>query len=119
MRRNAGSVFVTQVPNPKPPRKTAIPASRLLKRLKAPTAATETKKNSVRSTPRYVSGLFRLLYTLFRRRVVVLACIAILSGRLLVLLLLGKNKRAQMPQSHARTLVASTAMPVPAATPAR
>src|SRR5579883_2829871 len=76
MRRKAGSVFVTQWPNANPPRKTAIPANRLLNRLKAPTAPTQTKKNSVRSTPRYVRGLCRLLKTLFCRRVVAFVCIA-------------------------------------------
>src|SRR6202034_3262640 len=43
IRRNAGSLFVTQWPKVKPPMKTATPASRLLKRLKAPTAPTQTK----------------------------------------------------------------------------
>ena len=38
MRRNAGSLFVTQWPKAKPPMKTAIPARMELKRLKAPTA---------------------------------------------------------------------------------
>jgi hypothetical protein len=49
MRRKTGSVFVTQEPKTNPPTKTAIPATRLLKRLNAPTAATHTKKKTVRS----------------------------------------------------------------------
>jgi hypothetical protein len=43
MRRKAGSLFVTQWPKTNPPIKTAPPASRLLKRLKVPTAPTQTK----------------------------------------------------------------------------
>jgi hypothetical protein len=39
----AGSLFVTQCPKAKPPMNTAIPARMELKRLKAPTAPTQTK----------------------------------------------------------------------------
>src|SRR5258708_7600212 len=61
MRRRAGSLPVTQHPKANPPAKRSNPATRLLNRLKAPTAAAQTKKNSVRSTPRYVRGLCWLL----------------------------------------------------------
>src|SRR5579859_5371059 len=61
MRRSAGSLPVTQQPKANPPPKSNNPATRLLNRLKAPTAATQTKKNNVRSTPRYVRGLCKLL----------------------------------------------------------
>ena len=43
MCRKAGSLFVTQWPKANPPTKTAIPARSELKRLKAPTALTQTK----------------------------------------------------------------------------
>jgi hypothetical protein len=44
MRRNAGSLFVTQCPKANPPMNTATPASRLLNRLKPPTGEPGAKK---------------------------------------------------------------------------
>ena len=56
MRRNAGSLFVTQWPKAKPPINTAIPARMELNRLKAPTAPTQEPLDPVRYISNRSSG---------------------------------------------------------------